>query len=297
MGVNMSIYDLEKIRLNLFVASDVDEKNFNWMLKDNKLTKEEYASFLEDYKAFLKRYKVLNEKLSFKEPISIYALFVYMVNNGFLSKDKSIEFKAFYKKYLDMINLYGINIFNGNGVCRHLGSMLTDVLRESGIESYHYSNLCSVPALYALVQKYYKDAFNYQGKLDYVMNKWLVSFLKVNYIYAPHLISYASYNGKNYFLDPTQERILKSFVLGIADENGIMLPWLKRNGHYDLLESRERMCDLINQNNKSLSNEEVQDILIESNSKIIMHKDMFEDFYNENKAFYEDMSLRITTGK
>ena len=31
MGVNMSIYDLEKIRLNLFVAPNVDETNFNWM--------------------------------------------------------------------------------------------------------------------------------------------------------------------------------------------------------------------------------------------------------------------------
>ena len=297
MGVNMSIYDLEKLRLNLFVASDVDEKNFEHYLKYNKITKEEYASLLSDYRQFLKRYKVLNDEISFEEPISIYALFVYMVNNGFLSKDKSIEFKVFYKKYLDMINLYGANIFNGKGVCRHKASMLTDILRESGIESYHYSNWCSVPALYALVQKYYRDVYNYQGKLDYVMNKWLVYYLKVNYIYAPHLITYASYDGKNYFLDPTQERILKSFGLGIADENGIMLPGLKGNGRYDLLESRKRMCDLINQNNEPLSNEEVQDILNESNDKILMYKDMFEDFYNENKAFYEDMSLRITKGK
>lgn len=293
----MSIYDLEKLRLNLFVASDVDETNFNRMLKSNKITKEEYASLLSDYKAFLKRYKVLNDELSFEEPISIYALFVYMYKNGFLSKDKSIEFKVFYKKYLDMINLYGANIFNGKGVCRHIGSMLTDILRESGIESYNYSNLCSVPLLYALVQKYYKDVYNYQGKLDYIMNNYLVRFLKVNYIYAPHLISYASYDGKNYFLDPTNKRILDSFRLGIIDNDGIMFPNFKKNRYYDLLESRKRMCDLINQNNEPLSNEEVQDILNESNDKILMHKDMFEDFYNENKTFYEDMSLRLTKGK
>lgn len=153
----MSIYDLEKIRLNLFVASDVDEKNFEYFLKCNKITKEEYTSLLNDYRQFLKRYKVLNEELSFKEPISIYTLFVYMYKNGFLSKDKSIEFKVFYKKYLDIINLYGTNIFSGKGVCRHIGSMLTDILRESDIESYNYSNLCSVPLLYGLIQKYYKD--------------------------------------------------------------------------------------------------------------------------------------------
>ena len=293
----MSIYDLEKIRLNLFVAPNVDETNFNWMLKSNKITKEEYAALLNDYKQFLKRYKVLNDELSFKEPISIYALFVYMYKNGFLSKDKSIEFKVFYKKYLDMINLYGINIFNGEGVCRHIGSMLTDVLRESDIESYNYSNLCSVPLLYGMVQKYYKDVYNYQGKLDYVMNHYLVRFLKVNYIYAPHLISFASYDGKNYFLDPTQERILDSFDLGITDDKGVMLPIFKDNGYFDLLENRKRMCDLINQNNKPLSNEEVQDILNESNAKILLHKDMYDDFYNENKNFYEDMSLRITKHK
>ena len=77
---------------------------------------------------------MLNEELSFKEPISIYTLFVYMYKNGFLSKDKSIEFKVFYKKYLDMINLYGINIFSGKGVCRHIGSMLTDILNESNVK-------------------------------------------------------------------------------------------------------------------------------------------------------------------
>ena len=293
----MSIYDLEKIRLNLFVAPNVDETNFNWMLKSNKITKEEYAALFNDYKQFLKRYKVLNDELSFKEPISIYALFVYMYKNGFLSKDKSIEFKVFYKEYLDMINLRGANIFNGKGVCRHIGSILTDILRESDIESYNYSNLCSVPLLYGMVQKYYKDVYNYQGKLDYVMNHYLVRFLKVNYIYAPHLISYASYDGKNYFLDPTQERILDSFDLGITDDKGVMLPIFKDNGYFDLLENRKRMCDLINQNNKPLSNEEVQDILNESNAKILLHKDMYEDFYNENKAFYEDMSLRLTKHK
>ena len=293
----MNIYDLEKIRLNLFVAPNVDETNFNWMLKSNKITKEEYTSLLNDYKLFLKRYKVLNDELSFKEPISIYALFVYMYKNGFLSKDKEIEFKVFYKEYLDMINLRGANIFNGKGVCRHIGSMLTDILRESGIESYHYSNLCSVPLLYGMVQKYYKDVYNYQGKLDYVMNHYLVRFLKVNYIYAPHLISYASYDGKNYFLDPTQKRILDSFDLGITDDKGVMLPIFKENGRYDLLEDRKRMCDLINKNNNTLPNEEVQDILNESNAKILLHKDMYEDFYNENKAFYEDMSLRLTKHK
>lgn len=57
----MNIYDLEKIRLNLFVTSDVDEKNFEYFLKYNKITKEEYASLLNDYRQFLKRYKVLNE--------------------------------------------------------------------------------------------------------------------------------------------------------------------------------------------------------------------------------------------
>lgn len=77
---------------------------------------------------------MLNEELSFKEPISIYTLFVYMYKNGFLSKDKSIEFKVFYKKYLDIINLYGTNIFSGKGVCRHIGSMLTDILNESNVK-------------------------------------------------------------------------------------------------------------------------------------------------------------------
>lgn len=293
----MSIYDLEKIRLNLFVAPNVDETNFNWMLKSNKITKEEYTSLLNDYKLFLKRYKVLNDELSFKEPISIYTLFVYMYKNGFLSKNKKIEFKVFYKKYLDIINLYGANIFNGKGVCRHRGSMLTDILRESGIECYNYSNLCSVPLLYGLIQKYYKDVYNYQGKLDYVMNNYLVRFLKINFIYAGHLISYASYDGKNYFLDPTNERVLDSFGLGITDDIGVMLPSFKGNGHYDTLNDRKRMCDLINQNNNSLSNEEIQTIINESNAKILLHKDMYEDFYNENKAFYEDMSLRLTRDK
>lgn len=129
------------------------------------------------------------------------------------------------------------------------------------------------------------------------MNHFLVRIIKVNYIYAPHLISYASYDGKNYFLDPTQERVLDSFEFGITDDKGVMFPNFKRNGRYDLLNDRKRMYDLINKNNDTLPNEEVQDILNESNAKILLHKDMYEDFYNENKAFYEDMSLRLTKHK
>ena len=294
----MSIYDLEKIRLNLFVAPNVDEKNFEYFLKYNKITKEEYTALLNDYRQFLKRYKVLNEELSFKEPISIYTLFVYMYKNGFLSKDKSIEFKVFYKEYLDMINLRGANIFNGKGVCRHIGSMLTDILRESDIESYHYSNWSSLSLIYSMInKKCLKNAYNSEGKLDYEMNKQIALLLKSFSLYAPHLISYASYDGKNYFLDPTNKRILHTYGLGITDDSGVMLPKFKGNGRYDLLEDRKRMCDLINQNNKSLSNEETQNILNESNAKILLHKDMYEDFYNENKAFYEDMSLRLTKHK
>lgn len=129
------------------------------------------------------------------------------------------------------------------------------------------------------------------------MNHFLVRIIKVNYIYAPHLISYASYDGKNYFLDPTQERVLDSFEFGITDDKGVMFPNFKRNGRYDLLNDRKRMYDLINKNNDTLPNEEVQDILNESNAKILLHRDMYEDFYNENKAFYEDMSLRLTKHK
>ena len=129
------------------------------------------------------------------------------------------------------------------------------------------------------------------------MNHFLVRIIKVNYIYAPHLISYASYDGKNYLLDPTKERVLDSFEFGITDDKGVMFPNFKRNGRYDLLNDRKRMYDLINKNNDTLPNEEVQDILNESNAKILLHRDMYEDFYNENKAFYEDMSLRLTKHK
>ena len=46
----------------------------------------------------------------------------------------------------------------------------------------YQTNLNKISA--SIEDKNYKDVYNYQGKLDYVMNHFLVRFLKVNYIYA-----------------------------------------------------------------------------------------------------------------
>lgn len=74
----------------------------------------------------------LSQELEFDNPVEIFAFYVYLYRNGYLSYNKFLEYDIDLK---DFPNLNGLDIIRGKGVCRSISSMLVDIYQHLGFES------------------------------------------------------------------------------------------------------------------------------------------------------------------
>lgn len=277
----------------------------------------------ELYQEFIKNYNKLNKTFNLNDPVQINTMFSYLLYEGYLSKDKEFEFSS--KQARDMANLGGANIITGKGVCRHISSMLTDIMNDYGIQS-NQLGVCSMNYNIKIKilneQKYTKeelhnwcrthitdentysfiikliDAFIDKNKqnieLSYEIEDEKNSIKK---IVGNHAISVAFKDGKTYFLDPTQSRIYRM----IEDGNGVLyddecdnIP-IRTTGtfvlneikdFYTLKQSLSKPCQYIS---KEEEKEMVKNTLEICNGNM----DIFEQFYNQNSELYNDISSKI----
>ncbi len=216
----------------------------------------------ELYNEFLNNYKILNETFNLNEPLSIYKMYVNLLYNGYLSKDKTFEFNNQNSKEFN--NLFGINIFNGYGVCRHISPMLSDILNKSNITSYNIST-------YVEEEK----------------DKYLSKLL------GNHLITFATLNNYDYFLDPTRNKIYRrdDNILYGKDNIKITSKIIDIDNFY----SKYSNSDKINKTelfkfNKNIEENIEYEIFNYIDKLFNDNKDIIEKFYNDNKEIYETVS-------
>ena len=272
------------------------------------------------YQEFLKNYNKLNKTFNLSDPIQIHTMFYYLLYEGYLSKDKDFQFSN--KQARDIDYIYGANVITGQGVCRHISTMFTDILNDYGIQSNNLVvyfrnydvnvkiNIIDKPKYtkeelinyarthiedeekYNLVMKVIErlvDEYNksIEISLEKVYEKKLFKSFLVN-----HMISYAFQDGKSYFLDPTNKSIYR-----MSKSNNHIL----YDDEYELkispinsilrLSRYSNNC-LINQY-PSVSKEE-EKMLIEETVKLCNKNiDIFENFYSENSDLYKDISSKV----
>ena len=217
------------------------------------------------YQDFINNYNKLNDSFELESPIQIYSMFNYLLNKGYLSKDKAFEYSK--KKILDVPGMLGISIVTGKGVCRHISSALNDILNSKGIQAYPLG------------------VFDTDDKS------------KLKRLTGNHQITFAVYDGKSYFLDPTQSRILEvseSNKKVLHDKVGdqivkfIPLAYINKTNFIKLKRD-------FNKKYPTVPKEE-SDILVSSTIETCKNNvDMLERFFNENKEIYEDISDKILT--
>lgn len=100
--------------------------NNKYLTKDVKLVRDLYQEFITNYNK-------LNKLFDLSNPIEIYTMFHYLLYKGYLSVDKNFMFSG--KVAKDIEGLFGVDVIAGKGVCRHISSMLVDILNNYGIES------------------------------------------------------------------------------------------------------------------------------------------------------------------
>lgn len=270
------------------------------------------------YQEFLNNYIKLNKEFNLNEPISIYTLYNYMRVNGYLSKNK--EFKSDSLNVLDVGTLYGVDVLGGNGVCRHIASMYSDILNNMGIESLTVG--CHLRDGVPLIEEVNKEDYDRKKVLDFInkcvldekQRKYLLENIRIleeNGIFfniyfkfdsskkttkvGNHAISYALYNDKNYYLDPTQERIYKlkdpkgKILYDCYDDMVLIKDSSLRtlNGIWN--PNLDKTCKKMFNSFDSISLEEEEQITDNVKKICLENIDMFDKFYNDNKELYGEI--------
>lgn len=277
------------------------------------------------YNEFIKNYNKMNKDFSNNNPISIYTMFNYLLNNGYLSKDKKFNCKN--GEFYNLNAVLGSDVICGNGVCRHIASMLTDILNDYGIPS--INTICYLPN--------YNFEFVYVNKKDYsrdenmsIISKYVSSreeckkiidkfifleemgiYLSVKYIPSKfhgrrldrignHLITYSLHDNKSYYLDSTLFSIyrLQEFKNGILCNNSNKNIFLRKEQFYRMnnLSDKEIKTFIkkmeIYQDSISLLEEDR--IIKETKDICDNNMDIFDKFYNDNYELYKEISNKLS---
>ncbi len=302
---------LEKLFLSQSIAEILLALN---IFHENLVMPEKYTKDIREiniiYHEIIKNYDELNKTFNFNNPEEIYAMFQYLLWEGYLSKDKHFEYNK--ENHVDIRNLtYGPNIVTGYGVCRHIAIFLKDIYKHHQIDTFtlaiYQPNIENI-LLQTLVEKNKKDL----PKEMYQELYKLIKQSKKNKKTSNHLITGAVHEGRSYFLDPTNrkvyqketERILseKARIISMnedIEENYIddellkiqMEIFPKASMHYNpdkRLKQLKKILEL-----PSISPEEIE----ASEKRVIeiceTNLDIFEKFYQHNQEAYQELSNKL----
>ena len=276
------------------------------------------------YNEFIKNYNKMNKEFSFNEPISIYTMFNFLLKNGYLSKDKSFSCED--NKFYNLYAVLGSEVICGNGVCRHISSMLTDILNDYEIPSLNvicYRPLCDFEFLPTTKEEYSRDknmsiiskyvsSNEEQEKLieKFVFLEQMEIYLMVRPVSSKfhgrsiekignHLITYAFYDDKSYYLDPTLFSVyrMQDFKKGILCNSSDKNIFLRKDQFY-------RMNDLSDKEIKefirkmelyqdSVSLLEEDKIITRTTDICGNNMDIFDKFYNDNHELYREIENKL----
>lgn len=162
----------------------------------SKLAKNTYASKInKPYNEFIQNFKQLSRELDINTPVELYVLYSYMYNNGYLSVNKRFYFDGIH----NLQRNYGSSVLAGNGVCRHIASLFSDILNSKD------DITASTIGVYAYDNDEDQGEKSYRG-----ISKDLLLF-PIYRIFGNHAISVCIYNDKIYAFDPTNLSNLKLY--------------------------------------------------------------------------------------
>lgn len=274
------------------------------------------------YNEFIKNYVKLNKDFDFNNPVQMLSMFNYLLYSGYLSRNKNFDFSE--KDILDIKPLDGANIITGKGVCRHISSMFTDILNESGVDA---SRLCiympmpeitvkvlkepkyTLEELYAIARERSLDVGTYELLMrlikEYAIDKGLPIELEftqtdeknpIKKLIGNHTITFVTANGVAYYLDPTQNGCYiedESKEGKLRDAYQFVLDTkIPSSLVFNDKDSFKRLIDGVGKI-ETLSMKEMGEIKRNTRRICQENTDIFEQFYRENSELYEDISQKV----
>lgn len=293
---------LSSYLLNLSTSVGTDDD-----FKDVKNVKKIYDQVLENYVK-------LNKQFELQNPVELFTMFCYMYSNGYLSKERVFKYDA--GKLYDIYSLYGTNVINGKGCCRHITSMFTDVLKLYEMESYvlpvntifnieDMKIVEEINHLFINRKQLKKDKIDIELEINSRIDKLIQdSDKKKEYIskssgkellrlVGNHAITMSVYEGKNFFLDPTNfcfiSRLNNNQLINYFDEKMFIV--------YDNMHLYNKSFDVDKVKEQVLLPEttyiENLRMLASTNKICEEYQSDFEIFYNQNKEAYEEIASKL----
>lgn len=262
---------------------------FNY--RTQRLT-DEYKEIKTLYKEVIKNTKNMIQEFEVDDPISIFAMYVFLSRKGYLSYNKRFAYDTDMK---DFALLGGVDVIRGSGVCRSISSMLNDIYHESGIKS-HCLGVSAKDSSFVID----KDINDIKLEKSSSAQKFVDIILPITTLLrAPNHLVTEVYDDKfNHIFDPTNNNIyygkgLK--LVNLADEKAIMhrsdfsTTLVGLVGNYDAC-----LNPIINLKQSKLPHidyEEYKKMYLDTIKLIKDNIDIIEDFYNENSSLYKDIVM------
>lgn len=252
-------------------------------------TLEKHAS---DYKKIKSLYdettkdtvKLLND-FGVKNAIEVFATYIYLYRNGFLSYNKKFQYSSNMK---DFPYLHGVDVIRGKGVCRSISSMFTDISCQFGLPA---SNIAVKMFDTNDVTSLTTTKVNVEEKKDNLSSK-LIKILTTYFPCANHLVTII--DGEGVF-DPTNDIFLnmlskKEYADICCDE--IIMKYRYFSNLFNKLINISNTNFNIEKSYSTISRKEYIEyykiykeilLLLENN------KDILNRFYNEHKELYSEI--------
>lgn len=259
--------------------------------------------------------KKINNTLEFNHPIQVSQAFIYAYKNGYLSKDMEYHYNADNRTLIENIKLAGATVVTGNGCCRHLSRLLSDIMNEAGFDSVPLSTRCN----------HATDTININGRelsrgefaislLMPYLEKENVENLDFNEILSPfcdpeikfekkweydrnkvpinHSITGVLYDGRSYYIDPTNYSYYEK-----DDRTGKLLDTYNTTentvGRFPIEERKKRILKKKILSTPSASFDYIEDITSYTDTICRNNIDVFDQFYTENHELYDEITEKL----
>ena len=297
---------------NLLSLLSLSTYGFCNSFSDMKKYSADYFKLCHLYNTLITNYsKSINNVLELKNVPEISEAFMYSYKNGFLSSDNSFTYKT--SDIFDVSDNLGSTVTTGRGCCRHISTMLSDVLMEENINSICISSFFNqLKDIYKFANSFDEESLN---KLidDIISEDGLDIYEKVDKIYdltnnaviehskewkynqkhskCNHLISLAEKDDKAYYIDPTSFE----YYCFNKDEKAL-LNKDKTIKNSIFLSSSSKYEKKAQNRILSLPDADLNDVLKEAKrTKRICSDniDVFVKFYKENHELIDEISKKV----
>ncbi len=254
------------------------------MLK--RLLNVEIKKLNKQYKMVINNTEQFMNEIEMFDPVSIFATYIFMYRNGYLSYQKNFKYSF---KTKDIPYLLGIDVIRGQAVCRSLASMLNNLYQEKGLNS---QTVC----VYTTDKPIQKMV--HLNKTDLTIEPASEQISKITSIITfitrtpNHMINLVDYENKRYVLDPTNDGVMYQDKYGnfrlLNNANYKMHNCQFVTSIQTFLDANQTI-DKLHFNKETISFYKYQKKYLQALKFCYQNKDLFEYFYNQNEELYQEI--------